>query len=119
MAFGDLEKERFLLFHEDFALHNRIVDECVRIGFHPHVVYKSSQWDFLSEMVAAHLGITLLPATICSGLDSERFRVIRLVNPVLKWHLGMVWRKNAYQSFAMREWISFSQELLSARYAAK
>ncbi|MED1792218.1 LysR family transcriptional regulator [Brevibacillus nitrificans] len=119
VPFSDLEGERFLLFHEDFALHNRIVDECVRAGFHPHVVYKSSQWDFLSEMVAANIGITLLPETICSELDTDRFRILPLVNSSLKWHLGMIWRKNAYQSFAMREWIRFSQESLPARYTAK
>lgn len=119
VRFRELEGERFLLFHEDFALHNRIVDECVRIGFHPHVVYKSSQWDFLSEMAAAHIGITLLPETICSELDAERFRIIPLVEPTLKWHLGMIWRKNAYQSFALREWIRFSQEFLSERSRSK
>ncbi|QRG68693.1 cidABC operon transcriptional activator CidR [Brevibacillus choshinensis] len=119
VAFSELEGERFLLFHEDFALHNRIVDECVRAGFHPHVVYKSSQWDFLSEMVAANIGITLLPETICAELDAERFRIVPLVSPTLKWHLGMIWRKNAYRSFAMREWVRFSEECLPTRHPSK
>ncbi|MFP3393102.1 cidABC operon transcriptional activator CidR [Brevibacillus sp. SIMBA_040] len=110
---AELVDERFLLFHEDFALHSRIIDECVRVGFHPQVIYKSSQWDFLSEMVAANIGITLLPETICSELDPDRFHVLSLVNPEIKWHLGMVWRKNAYLSYATREWIRFTQGMLS------
>jgi DNA-binding transcriptional LysR family regulator len=108
----ELAQERFLLFHEDFSLHNRIIDECVRVGFHPAVMYKSSQWDFLSEMVAANVGITLLPQTICRELDPRRFHSLALVNPTIRWHLGMIWRKNAYLSYATREWIRFTKESL-------
>jgi len=112
VSLAELTDERFLLFHEDFALHSRIIDACVRVGFHPQVIYKSSQWDFLSEMVAANIGITLLPQTICSELEPERFRILSLVDPEIKWHLGMIWRKNAYLSYATREWIRFTQGML-------
>ncbi|MGG1662327.1 cidABC operon transcriptional activator CidR [Brevibacillus sp. NRS-1366] len=112
VSLAELAGERFLVFHEDFALHKRIIDECVRVGFHPNVVYKSSQWDFLSEMVAANIGITLLPQTVCSELDPKRFHVMSLVNPQIKWHLAMIWRKNAYLSYATREWIRFTQGML-------
>ena len=112
VSLAELADERFLLFHEDFALHSRIIDACVRVGFHPQVIYKSSQWDFLSEMVAANIGITLLPQTICSELEPERFRILSLVDPEIKWHLGMIWRKNAYLSYATREWIRFTQGML-------
>lgn len=112
VSLAELSGERFLLFHEDFALHNRIIDECVRVGFHPHVIYKSAQWDFLSEMVAANIGITLLPQTISSELDPKRFHVMSLVNPQIKWHLAMIWRKNSYLSYATREWIRFTKEML-------
>jgi len=112
VSLAELSGERFLLFHEDFALHNRIIDECVRVGFHPNVIYKSAQWDFLSEMVAANIGITLLPQTICSELDPKRFHVMSLVNPQIKWHLAMIWRKNSYLSYATREWIRFTKEML-------
>lgn len=105
----DLEEEKFLLYREDFALHNRIIAECLRAGFQPNVIHKSSQWDFISEMVAANLGIALLPETICSDLDPDRFRFISLINPTIPWHLAMIWRKDRYLSLAAREWIRFMQ----------
>lgn len=108
----DLKEESFLLFHEDFALHDRIIAECERLGFYPNVVYKSSQWDFISEMVAANLGIALLPEAICRELDGKRVRTIPLTNPVMPWHLAMIWRKDSYLSFAAREWIAFAQNML-------
>ncbi|CAM3417301.1 cidABC operon transcriptional activator CidR [Marinicrinis lubricantis] len=108
----DLEHEPFLLFREDFALHDRIIEECRNTGFEPNIMYKSSQWDFISEMAAAKLGIALLPNTICKELTTRQVRIIPLKQPVIPWHLAMVWRKDRYLSFAAREWIRFSKTML-------
>jgi DNA-binding transcriptional LysR family regulator len=112
-ALAELAQDSFILFREDFALHDRIIKECVRAGFEPRVLYESSQWDFISEMVAANLGIAMLPETICSTLDPERVRVLSLVEPVIPWQLAMIWRKDGYLSFAAREWIRFTKGILA------
>ncbi|UAT30674.1 LysR family transcriptional regulator [Bacillus badius] len=108
---SELHQELFVFFRKDFALHDRVIAECVRAGFQPQVVYESSQWDFISEMVAANLGIALLPEPICRELDRNRIRVLPLVDPVIPWHLVMIWRKDRYLSFAAREWLRFTQDL--------
>ena len=110
----ELASEEFILFNEDFLLHDRIINECVRVGFQPQVVYESSQWDFISEMVAADLGVALLPGTICNQLDKQRLSVLPLVQPEIPWHLAVIWRKNRYLSFAAREWLQFTRKLLQA-----
>ncbi|MDO7906392.1 LysR family transcriptional regulator [Paenibacillus sp. JX-17] len=112
VALHELAQDSFVLFREDFTLHDRIIAECVSAGFQPHVVYESSQWDLISEMVAAKLGVALLPETICREMDPDRVRVIRLMEPSIPWQLGMIWRKDRYLSFAAREWIAFTQRLL-------
>lgn len=109
---AELAGESFVLFREDFALHDRIITECVRVGYQPRIVYESSQWDLISGMVAANLGIALLPETICREVDQERIRIIPLINPSIPWQLGMIWRKDRYLSFAAREWISFAKSIL-------
>lgn len=111
----ELKEEPFLLFHEDFTLHDRIIAECEKLGFRPDVVYKSTQWDFISEMAAANLGIALLPEAICRELDRERLRVIPLTSPSIPWHLAMIWRRGGYLSYAAREWIAFARETLTRR----
>ncbi|MEI7025350.1 cidABC operon transcriptional activator CidR [Paenibacillus sp. y28] len=112
VAFEELAGESFILLREDFALHDRIIAECVRSGYKPRVVYESSQWDFISEMVAAGLGIAMLPETICARLDDRRVRQLELVEPALPWRLGMIWRKDGYLSFAAKEWIRFTKQVL-------
>jgi DNA-binding transcriptional LysR family regulator len=109
---AELADENFVLFREDFALHDRIITECVRVGFQPRIIYESSQWDLISGMVAANLGIALLPETICRELDQQRIRILPLIDPSIPWQLGMIWRKDRYLSFAAREWISFTKSIL-------
>ncbi|MGV3488909.1 MAG: cidABC operon transcriptional activator CidR [Tuberibacillus sp.] len=106
----ELAEESFIFFSKDFALHGGIIEECVKAGFQPHIIYESSQWDFISEMVAENLGVALLPRPICNELDPERVKVIELTDPVIPWHLAMIWRKDRYLSFAAREWIRFTQQ---------
>lgn len=114
-ALAELAEETFILFREDFALHDKIITECIGAGFEPQVLYKSSQWDFIGEMVAENLGIALLPEPICKLLNPNRVRIIPLVSPTIPWHLAMVWRKNMYLSFAAREWIRFTREVFEER----
>ncbi|RCX16662.1 DNA-binding transcriptional LysR family regulator [Fontibacillus phaseoli] len=111
---AELANDGFVLFRQDFTLHDRIIAECAIAGFQPHVIYESSQWDLISEMVAVGLGITLLPETICREIDKERVRILSLVNPVIPWKLGIIWREDRYLSFATREWIRFAQEVLTS-----
>lgn len=112
MDLAELADEPFVLFREDFTLHDRIIRECIQAGFEPRVVYESSQWDLISGMVAANLGIALLPETICKEIDSSRVAILPLDNPTIPWQLGMIWRKDRYMSFAAREWIAFTRKLL-------
>ncbi len=105
---ADLKEESFIFFREDFVLHSRILNECMNAGFRPNVIYETSQWDFISEMVAENLGIGLLPERICRDLDPDKVRIISL-NPSIPWHLGVIWRKDRYLSFAAREWLKHTK----------
>ncbi|MNV22720.1 HTH-type transcriptional regulator GltC [compost metagenome] len=113
---SELAEEEFVLFREDFTLHDRIITECVKAGFQPKVIYESSQWDLISKMVAAGMGIALLPETICRDMDRSRLVVIPLTEPVIPWQIAMAWRRDRYLSFAAREWISFAKGLLREQY---
>nr|WP_313789660.1 LysR substrate-binding domain-containing protein [Paenibacillus larvae] len=115
--FKKLEHEPFILFREGFVLHDRIPEECIRAGFQPKVVYESSQWDFISEMVAAGLGISMLPESICRELNPNRVITIPLVEPSIDWSLAMIWPKEQYISYAVREWINFVKQRLQPKEA--
>ena len=102
-----LKDENFILFRESFTLHDRIITKCIESGFSPKIVFKSSHWDFIAEMVAINFGIALLPKVICQDLDPERIKIIPIAEPMIHWQLGVIWKKDRYLSFAAKEWLSF------------
>ncbi|MGD8190440.1 LysR family transcriptional regulator [Brevibacillus ginsengisoli] len=111
VSLEELREERFIMFPEDFSLQQLLLDHCEKAGFHPHIVYQSSQWDFICQMVLAKLGIAFLPESITRELKYEDLRTVSLT-PSIRWELSLIWRKDKYLSFAAREWIKFAQERL-------
>ncbi|WP_088186902.1 LysR family transcriptional regulator [Desulfosporosinus sp. FKA] len=107
VSLEELKEETFIFYPENFALYYHIKEACQKAGFNPNVLYESSQWDFISEMVADNLGIAFLPDSICKNLDSSRIKVIPLAPPGIPRYLAFIWRRNTYLKFAAREFISF------------
>lgn len=114
ISLSDLREDAFILFREDFTLHDRIIGACQKAGYQPRIIYESAQWDLISNMVAAGLGVALMPETICMELDVEEVCILPLQERI-PWELGMVWRKDRYQSFAVREWIAFTETMLKQK----
>ncbi|MBN8194077.1 LysR family transcriptional regulator [Bacillus sp. NTK074B] len=99
----ELHDEDFILFSEDFALHDKIIDECRKAGFHPKIAYESSQWDFIGEMIGQNLGISIFPQSISKKVDQNVVKSIPIVNPTVPWNLGIITKKGRYESYAVRE----------------
>ncbi|RYM06002.1 LysR family transcriptional regulator [Sporolactobacillus sp. THM7-7] len=108
----DLNEESFIMFPEEFSLHGMIMKSCEKAGFRPKVVFESSQWDFMVELVAKGLGVALLPATVAEKASNEKIITLPLSEKNLTWHLSMIWKKNHYLSFAARAWIDETNKAL-------
>ncbi|MGG3468932.1 LysR family transcriptional regulator [Neobacillus pocheonensis] len=102
----ELKDEEFIFYSEEFALHQIMRNECISQGFEPKVLFKSSQWDFMSEMVAANLGVTALPESICNRVQNPEIKIINL-RPAIQWNLAVIAKKDRYLSFAARTFINF------------
>ena len=107
VPFSALEKESFVLYSQDFSLYDKIVDRCRLEGFSPKIICETSQREFMTQMVAAGLGVALLPATICASLDPNRIVSVQFADPQIYLQLVIIWRKNRYLSFAARKWLDF------------
>ncbi|OAS89252.1 MULTISPECIES: LysR family transcriptional regulator [Metabacillus] len=107
-----LAEENFILFNREFALHELIINHCQKAGFYPNIVYESSQWDLITELVRSELGITLLPKSIFAKMDQNAIKMIPLSSPPM-WELGIITKKDRYQSFAVRSLLQFITEEFS------
>jgi len=108
--FIDLRDEGFVLYSEDFSLHDQIIARCKLAGFQPIIICETSQREFMTQMVAAKLGIALLPSNICRELDPTLFIALPLTDPQLTLHLAVIWRKDRYMSVATRRWLDFTRK---------
>jgi DNA-binding transcriptional LysR family regulator len=102
----ELKNEDFIFYSEEFALHQIMWKEFINQGFEPKILFKSSQWDFMSEMVAANLGVTALPDSICNRVRNPDIRIIKL-SPAIHWNLAVITKKDRYISYAARTLINF------------
>lgn len=103
-----LAGESFVMYEDDFVLYRVILDACEAAGFLPQIAGQSRHWDFIGELVAADVGIALLPEPIARSLDPARVAVRPLAAPELTWDLGLVWREG-YLSRAARAWLDACQ----------
>ncbi|WP_110111709.1 LysR family transcriptional regulator [Bacillus sp. CGMCC 1.16541] len=110
ISLKELQDESFILFHEDFTMHELIYNECIKYGFTPKIAYTSSQWDLIGEMVAANLGITLFPYSICQKLNKEQISIIEL-EAEIPWDLALIVKKNRYISFATQAFIDHMKSI--------
>ena len=104
----------FVLFEEGFAINRMILDLCRSQGFEPQVVARSSQIDFIVELVSAGLGVAFLPRMIAVQQSRPSIQQAQLREPRTQWRLAMMWRREAYLSHAARAWLQLLGEHLPA-----
>ena len=100
----------FILYGPGFALNPMIMDACRESGFVPKVAAQSSQVDFVIELVAAKLGVALLPRMICEQRPHPQTKRIAIDHPSLYWHIALVWRRGAFLSHAAQAWLALAGE---------
>ena len=90
----DLRKEEFVLFPEGFILHKVVIDACKSAGFVPSTASKGEDMDALKGLVAAGIGITLLPES--SLYDSTPRYTVKMAieNPIITRTVGVIYPTN-------------------------
>lgn len=108
VAFAALADQPFVLFEAGFALNPMLVDAARSAGFEPHVVARTSQIDFMVELVAAGLGVGFLPRLMAEPRRRPGVRVLALAEPALVWHMALAWRRGGYLPHAARAWLELA-----------
>ncbi|SCS20273.1 cidABC operon transcriptional activator CidR [Staphylococcus caeli] len=103
---GDLKREHFIMFHDDYYLKDQIIESCRKVGFHPKTVAKMSQITFIENMIRDGMGVSILPESIVSILHEDVVGV-KITGADVSWNLGVIWKKESYMNFVTHKWIDF------------
>jgi DNA-binding transcriptional LysR family regulator len=100
----------FILFEEGFALNELILGACRDNGFTPWIAARSSQVDFIFELVAAGAGVAFLPRVLAELRSHRSVRCVPLDEPKCRWRISLAWRRGGYLSHAARAWLAHARE---------
>lgn len=99
LHWADLDGAPLLMYREDYALFDIILNQCIHNHATPEIMQTSSEWDFLGRMAAAGLGIAIIPHSICRRLVSPKIHIVPLEPPV-DWLVALVRPIHAHHSHA-------------------
>lgn len=109
----ELRNDNFVLFPEGYILHKVVVDACKSAGFLPKVTSEGEDMDALKGMVAAGIGVTLLPES--SFYDSTPRLTIKMKidNPNITRNVGIIYPSNRELAPSEQVFIKFVNSFFS------
>ncbi|MCZ0701992.1 LysR family transcriptional activator of glutamate synthase operon [Natronobacillus azotifigens] len=90
----ELKDEDFVLFPKGYIFEKLVVDACNSVGFDPHVTTEGEDLDAIKGLVAAGIGVTVLPESAIGELQSSYTAKIPISSPDLKRSVGMITPKH-------------------------
>lgn len=103
--FSLLKDEKFLQISEDYQYYWVFKDYCKKANFEPNVIFNNYDWDMILEMVAANVGITIMPKPLVTKYFSSRVKLISLKNPAFPWALTLIYPKGSFITKEMENFI--------------
>ena len=94
IALEQLKNEPFVLFSEGYSLRTIVWDACLQAGFEPIIAFEGEETDTIRGLVAAGMGVSLLPEMALTGQSDLMPVKIPIRSGKVSRSIGIVQRKN-------------------------
>ncbi len=112
----ELENEPFIILKQGQGFRKIVLDLCRQAGFEPQVVFESSNMETLQSLVAAGMGVTLVPRFVARSKRSELLPVyLPLAEPIPVRTLIIAYRKGRALSRAADAFIETLRATMKGR----
>lgn len=113
----DLNGDSMLLLEDGHCLRDQALEICSRADLEEDQDYRATSLETLRQMVAAGMGVTLLPKLSATGpFASEKSVLIKpFPKPVPTRTVGAVWRKSSTRNAAIKAVCSIIETTMSER----
>ncbi|GIP59181.1 LysR family transcriptional regulator [Paenibacillus woosongensis] len=116
VALEQLSGESFIVLKKGQGFRKIMIDLCRSAGFDPDIVFESNNIETVQSLVAAGMGITLVPRFIARAKRSELIPVyVPLAEPVPSRTLVIAYRKGRYLSKAAEAFIDTFRTTIETR----
>jgi len=91
---AELRGESFVLFREGYSLRPIVWEACREAGFTPTIAFESEETDTIRGLVAAGMGVSLLPEMALYGAGQLQPAKVPLRSPHVTRTIGLIHRSN-------------------------
>ncbi|WP_019640081.1 LysR family transcriptional regulator [Paenibacillus fonticola] len=113
---SQLKDEQFIVLKKGQGFRKIMIDLCRDAGFEPDIVFESNNIETVQSLVAAGMGVTLVPRFIARAKRSELIPVYApLADPVPSRTLVIAYRKGRYLSKAAEAFIETFRATIAQR----
>lgn len=113
IALQELQNDNFVLFPEGYILQKIAVDACKQAGFIPKVASEGTDMDAIKGLVAAGIGVSLLPDSTFQEVIPRYTKKVAITTPLVKRTVGIITSKNRDLSPSGKAFYSFVKEFFS------
>lgn len=100
----------FVLFENHFTLQQTVLETCRSAGFEPQVAARSSQIDFMVDLVGMGLGAAFLPRRIAIQHARNDVRHVPVDDPRMEWEMALAWHQETLMTGAADAWLALAEE---------
>ncbi len=89
-----LKEEAFVLFSEGYSLRPIVVEACMKAGFKPNIGFEGEETDTIRGLVAAGMGVSLLPEMALVDTGPLQPIKIKVAEPLVTRTIGLIRRSD-------------------------
>ncbi|WP_071393180.1 LysR family transcriptional regulator [Bacillus tuaregi] len=90
LKLSQLRDDSFILFPNGFILREVLVEACAKLGFQPNVSFEGEDIDAIKGLVAAGLGVTLIPEVTIFDNRPKSTVIIPVIEPKVTRTVGVI-----------------------------
>lgn len=87
-----LKDESFVMFSEEYTLRTIVMEACQRAGFSPRIGFEGEETDTIRGLVAAGMGVSLLPEMALTECGTAQPTKVRVIEPSVTRTVGLIKR---------------------------
>lgn len=116
---SQLKDETFVLFSSGYSLRPIVMDACREAGFVPKIGFEGEETDTIRGLVAAGMGVSLLPEMALYQTSSMMPAVVKLSHPRVTRTIGLIRRAGTKPPSVVQMFHSFLIDYFENLYAPR
>ncbi|MMZ64102.1 HTH-type transcriptional regulator GltC [compost metagenome] len=87
-----MKHEKFILFGNGYSLRPIVWEACLEAGFTPEIAFEGEETDTIRGLVAAGMGVSLLPEMALFQTNPLQPAKVRITEPKVTRSIGLIYR---------------------------